>query len=228
MSLDGGYPLHGMGPNTCGMSIRWPAGPASRMPSRNVLRPWRLPGRVKGLGLPGAGQVGRQMDVWRTDSWTCLVPPQLSGATCRSWHTASPGAGCSEPATGLPPCLLSPGPWGKGLLSACPLPCCRADMPPGCTLPWSVCLCPPGLWVDGPSVGIHGPALSSQLGMVGGQTWLKGVVILSSMWCLLVRVGEPGVPQASLFWHTPSMHRSEVWSGLAVRASGVEVPGVWL
>lgn len=50
---------------------------------------------MKGLGLPGAGQVGRQMDVWRTDSWTCLVPPQLSGATCRSWHTASPGAGCS-------------------------------------------------------------------------------------------------------------------------------------
>lgn len=71
------------------------------------------------------------------------------------------------------------------------------------------------------------PSALSWGGGGGEQTWLKGVVILSSMWCLLVRVGEPGDPQASLFWHTPSVHRSEVWSGLAVRASGVEVPGVW-
>lgn len=175
--------------------------------------------------------LGRWVDRWMCGGRTAgraWSPRSCQGPPVGVGTLLAQGRGVPEPATGLPPCLLSPGPWGKGLLSACPLPCCRADMPPGCTLPWSVCLCPPGLWVDGPSVGIHGPALSSQLGMVGGQTWLKGVVILSSMWCLLVRVREPGVPQASLFWHTPSMHRSEVWSGLAVRASGVEVPGVWL
>lgn len=167
LSLDDGYSLHGMGPATCGMSIHWPAGPASRMPSRNVLRPWRLPGRVKGLGLPGARQVGRQMDVWQTDSWTCLVPPQLSGATCQSWHTASPGAGCSG-ACNWP---ASP-PAFPGTLGRRPALCLPPSMPQSWYAPWLYpsleCLPVPAWAMGGWSFSWYpwpGPQLSAGVGV---------------------------------------------------------------